>query len=495
MGLDLRLDLKMQQQLVMTPQLQQAIKLLQLSRTDLIEAVRDELMENPMLEENSEISASEARVESAVDVQKREQKEQTADVKVEENLTEQRTDIDWEAYFENYSSPTPSTGTQRLRDDDLPGYEATLTRTESLFDHLMWQLQVSDFTEQEERVAVILIGNINDHGYLKGKDEDGHVVLSDSIISMVCRETGNDYEYVEEVLELIQGFDPPGVGAREIPECLLIQARILELGAIVEDIILEHLENLEKKNYQQIARTMGIELDEVIEAAKLICQLEPRPGRPFIADTTRYVTPDIYIQKDEENGGYKTVLNDDGMPRLRISKFYRDALRGADSSETKKYVTEKLNSAAWLIRSIDQRQQTIVKVTESIIKFQRDFLDLGVERLKPLILKDVADDIGMHESTVSRVTTNKYVHTPQGMFELKYFFNSSIQGDKGDLASEAVKSKIRQLVAAEPPKKPLSDQKLVNLLKEEGVTIARRTVAKYREAMNILPSSKRKRLF
>ncbi|MBV71850.1 MAG: RNA polymerase sigma-54 factor [Myxococcales bacterium] len=495
MGLDLRLDLKMQQQLVMTPQLQQAIKLLQLSRTDLIDAVRDELMENPMLEENSEISASEARVESAQDVEKREKKEQTADVQVEENLTEQRTDIDWESYFENYSSPTPSTGQQRLRDDDLPGYEATLTRTETLFDHLMWQLQVSDFTEQEERVGIILIGNISDEGYLKGRDEDGGAIASEAIMAMVCQETGNDFEYVEEVLELLQGFDPPGVGARDLGECLLIQARLLELGAIVEDVINDHMDSLERKNYQVIARTMGIELDEVIEAAKLICQLEPRPGRPFSVETTRYITPDIYIRKDEENGGYKTVLNDDGMPRLRISKFYRNALRGADSSETKKYVTEKLNSAAWLIRSIDQRQKTIVKVTESIIKFQRDFLDLGVERLKPLILKDVADDIGMHESTVSRVTTNKYVHTPQGMFELKYFFNSSIQGEQGDLASEAVKSKIRQLVAAEPPKKPLSDQKLVNLLKEEGVTIARRTVAKYREAMNILPSSKRKRLF
>jgi RNA polymerase sigma-54 factor len=215
--------------------------------------------------------------------------------------------------------------------------------------------------------------------------------------------------------------------------------------------------------------------------------LEPRPGRPFSAETIRYITPDIYIKRDEENGGYRTVLNDDGMPRLRISKFYMDALKGGGSSETKKYVTERLNSARWLINSIDQRQKTIVKVTESIIKFQHSFLDFGVEKLKPLILKDVAEDIGMHESTVSRVTTNKY--------ELKYFFKSSIHGDQGDLASEAVKSKIKQLVAAEPPKKPLSDQKLVNLLKQDGVTIARRTVAKYREAMNILPSSKRKRLF
>jgi len=495
MGLDLRLDMKMSQQVVMTPQLQQAIKLLQLSRTDLIDAVRDELMENPMLEENSEIVSTEAKVETLAEVQKREETEQVADVKVEENINEKQNEIDWEAYFENYSSPTPSTSQQRLRDDDLPGYEATLTKQESLFDHLIWQLQVSDFTEQEKRVALIIIGNVNDHGYLETKDGNNVVIPSETILMTACDETGNDLEYVEEVLEMIQTFDPPGVAARSLSECLRIQSQILELGAIVEDVIEEHMDNLERKNYLAIARSMGIELDEVIEAAKLISQLEPRPGRPFSSETVRYITPDIYIRRDEENGGYRTVLNDDGMPRLRISKFYMDALKRGSSSETKKYVTEKLNSARWLINSIDQRQKTIVKVTESIIKFQRAFLDSGVAHLKPLILKDVAEDIGMHESTVSRVTTNKYVHTPQGMFELKYFFNSSIQGEGGDLASEAVKSKIKLLVAAEPPKKPLSDQKLVNLLKEDGITIARRTVAKYREAMNILPSSKRKRLF
>jgi RNA polymerase sigma-54 factor len=494
MALDLRigLNISQRQELKMTPQLQQAIKLLALSRMDLIDAVRDELMENPLLEENSEIESSEARVETVADVEKREIKEQTADVELKDEMPADRQDIDWESYFENYSSPLPGSGTQRLRDDELPSYEATLTRQESLFDHLTWQLQVSDFSEQEKQVALSLIGNINDNGYLMGVDSDQNAVPGNTIIDMVADMHGNDFEYVEEVLERVQLFDPPGVGARDLCECLVIQARLLELGAIVEDVISDHMENLEKKNYPAIARGMGVELEEIIEAAKLICQLEPRPGRPFSADSARYITPDIYIRKDE-TGEYKTALNDDGMPRLRISRFYRNALRDANSSETKKYVTEKLNSAAWLIRSIEQRQKTIVKVTESIIKFQREFLDHGVERLKPLILKDVADDIEMHESTVSRVTSNKYVHTPQGMFELKYFFNSSIQGANGDLASEAVKSKIKQLVSSEDPKKPFSDQKLVDMLKTDGVTIARRTVAKYREAMNILPSSKRKR--
>lgn len=485
MALDLRLDLKMSQQLVMTPQLQQAIKLLQLSRMDLIDAVRDELMENPLLEELTEIDAHAARVEGAEEVAKREKKEEAKEATGDAEAESTREQIDWDSYFENYTAPTPGTGTQRLRDDDLPGYEATLTRPTTLMDHLLWQLQVSDFTEQEERVAWGLIGNIDDDGYLKGVT-----------LQQMAEELDQDPEYVEEVLEMVQEFDPLGVGSRDLRECLLIQARHLELGAIVEDIIGDHLDNLEKKNYGAIVRAMDIELEEVIEAAKLISQLEPRPGRPFVGDEPRYITPDIYIRKTED-GGYSAFLNEDGMPRLRISQFYRNALKQEDTSEAKKYVTEKLNSAQWLIKSIQQRQRTIVKVTESIIKFQREFFDKGVEHLKPLILRDVAEDIGMHESTVSRVTTNKYVHTPRGIFELKYFFNSSIQGtgSQGDLASEAVKSKIRVLVAHEDPKRPHSDQKLVELLKKDNVKIARRTVAKYREAMGILPSSKRKCLF
>lgn len=494
MGLDLRLDMKMTQQLVMTPQLQQAIKLLQLSRMDLIDAVRDELMDNPLLEERSEIAASEAQVETAADVAKRESLEAAKDVEVTDKVDQTKEQIDWDSYFENYSSPMPGSGGQRLRDDDLPGYEATLTRTDTLFDHLMWQLQVSDLNEQEERVAVAIIGNINDDGYLKGLDPNGAAVEGDEIIRMISIEVDNDEEYVEEVLELVQKFDPPGVGARNLKECLLLQAQLSNLGAIVEDVIQDHLSLLESRNFPAIAKAMEVDMDEIAMAADLITDLEPRPGRPFSSESARYITPDIFIKK-QEDGSFKAVLNEDGMPRLKISQFYRNALKQADSSETKKYVTEKLNSAAFLIRSIQQRQKTIVKVTESIIKFQGSFLERGVEALKPLILKDVADDIEMHESTVSRVTSNKYVHTPQGIFELKYFFNSSIQGDNGDLASEAVKSKIKGLIAKENPKKPLSDQKLADILKDDGVNIARRTVAKYREAMNILPSSRRKRMF
>ena len=329
-GFDLRLDMKMSQQLVMTPQLQQAIKLLQLSRMDLIDAVRDELMDNPLLEESSEITSSEAKVESAQEVAQREKLTEAKDVEMNDQVGDAKEQIDWESYFENYSSPTPGTSGQRLRDDDMPGYEATLTRSESLFDHLMWQLQVSDFNSQEETVAVALIGNINDDGYLKGLDPRGQPIDGDEILSMIATEVENDIEYVEEVLELIQAFDPPGVGARNLKECLLIQARSDGLGAIVEDIIESHLDLLESRNFPAIARGMDIEIEEVALAADLITDLEPRPGRPFTSESARYITPDIFIK--QEDGTFKAVLNEDGMPRLKISQFYLNALCQADSS-------------------------------------------------------------------------------------------------------------------------------------------------------------------
>ena len=485
MSLEIKQQLKMSQQLVMTPQLQQAIKLLQLSRMELVDTVREELMENPLLEEGSEIVATEARFESESEVQRNDDKDRTQSVaETPNNIEKAQREIDWEAYVENYSAPTPGAGQQRLRDDDLPGVEATLIKKTSLFDHLAWQLQVAGLSEQEVRVAGVIIGNISDEGYFM------HVTLAE-----VAAECDCDEDYAEEVLvDIVQQFDPIGVGARDLRECLLIQARFLECGAIVEEVIGKHLDNIEKKNYGAIARAMDVELEEIVEAARLISQMEPRPGRPYSGDDAQYVTPDIYVRKVE--GEWKTMLNEDGMPRLRISNFYRNALSQGGNSDTRKYVTDKLNSAAWLIRSIEQRPRTLVKVTESICRFQKEFFEHGVNFLKPLILRDVADDIEMHESTVSRVTNSKYVHTPHGIFELKYFFNSSINKTDGDnLASEAVKSKIKALIGQEPGNEPHSDQTLVELLKADGIEIARRTVAKYREAIGILPSSKRRRLF
>lgn len=484
MSLEFKQQLRMSQQLVMTPQLQQAIKLLQLSRMELVDTVREELMENPLLEEGSEIVATEARLDTNSDIQHNDQKDRTQSVaETPSNIEKAQREIDWEAYVENYSAPTPALGAQRLREDDMPGVEATLVKKTSLFDHLVWQLQVAGLSEQEVNVAGVIIGNLDDDGYLK------NVTLAELAAECDC-----DEEYVEEVLEQVQQFDPIGVASRDLRECLLIQARFLECGAIVEEVISKHLDNIEKKNYGAIARAMDVEVEEIVESARLISQMEPRPGRPYSGDDAQYVTPDIYIKKID--GEWQTVLNEDGMPRLRISNFYRNALAQGANAGTRKYVTDKLNSAAWLIRSIQQRQRTIVKVSESICRFQKDFFESGVDFLKPLILRDVADDIGMHESTVSRVTNSKYMHTPHGIFELKYFFNSSINKTDGDnLASEAVKNKIKAIVSQEPAADPHSDQAIVELLRKDGISIARRTVAKYREMIGILPSSRRKRLF
>src|SRR5690606_20169858 len=285
--------------------------------------------------------------------------------------------------------------------------------------------------------------------------------------------------------------------SRDLRECLLIQARLMNpRNELVEKVIDLHLPNLERKNYAAIAKDLGVSQDEVIEAVKIIMEFEPKPGRSFQASEAQYITPDIYVYKVGDE--FTIVLNEDGLPKLRISPYYRNILASAkqghqQSKDTKEYVQDKLRSAMWLIRSIHNRQKTIYKVTEAIVHRQRDFFEKGVQHLKPMILKDVANDIGMHESTISRVTTNKYVHTPVGIFELKYFFNSSIGSADGtdSLASEAVKDKIRQLVAKEDPKHPLSDQKIVELLRKENIDIARRTVAKYRDMLNILSSGKR----
>jgi RNA polymerase sigma-54 factor len=300
-------------------------------------------------------------------------------------------------------------------------------------------------------------------------------------------------ELAEGVLKKIQEFDPVGVGARTLKECLLIQA--CHIGAddeVVIGIIERHLPNLEKKNYAAIAKDLAQPVEEIYEAAKVVQTFDPKPGRQYTSEEPTYITPDVYIHKVGDK--YFVVANDDGLPKLKISDFYRTALAGG--AKAREYIQEKLRSAQWLIRSIQQRQRTIVRVTESILKFQRDFFDKGTAHLKPLILRDVAEDIGMHESTVSRVTTNKYVHTPQGIYELKYFFNSGISRTDGDdLASEAVKLKIKQIIAQENTKHPHSDQRIVELLRDQNIEIARRTVAKYREQLRILSSSKRRQVF
>ena len=494
--MELRQYLKLTQQLVMTPQLQQAIKLLQLSRLEMDSLVNDQLNENPLLEDLREVEQAEGD-RRVVQEKKRELEERQAAAggSAEEGaampaggddgpVPRDGDDVNWQQFVENYNyfSYQPSSGI-RLSNDDLPGIENTLSRSDTLQDHLRWQMQLTNFSEEEGRIAEDVVGNINDDGYLKDTDIDEIAVRTES-----------DEDTVEEVLLRIQEFDPLGVGARDLRECLLIQARTLyPSDRVVFLVIRDHLGDLENRNLTPILRTVKIDKVELKRTLDIISSMEPKPGRSFVTEEAHYITPDVHIYK--VGNEYITVLNEDGLPKLRISSYYRNLLRANPGTDEKDYIQDKFRSAVWLIRSIHQRQNTIRKVTESIVRYQREFLDRGVDYLRPLILRDVAEDIGMHESTVSRVTTNKYVHTPQGIFELKYFFNSRISGTTGhDLASESVKMRIKRLVEEEDKKKPLSDQKIVEVLREENIEIARRTVAKYREMLGILSSSKRKKL-
>jgi len=500
MSLELKQHLKMTQQLVMTPQLQQAIKLLQLSRMELVDLIRTEINENPLLEETGEeeegraeaASPAEAKLEALEPAPK--PAEKSEEVKGEEGANE----IDWDQYLDHYQLQGHTAPSNRnLSDEELPGYEANLTRRSDLVDHLVWQLRLSNLTPQEETVAMLIIGNLDPDGYFKMPPVDGEpeeAATRDPLVR-VAFEAGVGVEFAEGVLRKVQALDPAGVAARDLRECLLLQAKarnadIPEVVAIID----RHLRHLESKNYSAIAKDLKISVEEVVRAVKIISAFEPKPGRAYSSDEAQYITPDVYVHKVSDR--YVTVLNDDGLSKLRISGMYRAALRNGKAGAAKDYIQDKLRSAVWLIRSIHQRQRTIFKVTESIVKFQKDFFDKGIAHLKPLILRDVAEDIGMHESTVSRVTTNKYVHTPQGIYELKFFFNSAIARTGGDeIASEAVKNHIKQIVSGEDPKHPHSDQRIVEILKGQGIEIARRTVAKYREVLGILPSSKRKKYF
>jgi len=497
MAMEMRQELKLSQQLVMTPQLQQAIRLLQLSRMELADLVHEEMLENPILDDELDLENERSRAceEMGGDEQMLHQLEGagTTETPIEGSIqdgvaqTEIKGDatavneIDWENYLDNYSMGPPMPAF-RGDGEEMPSLEATLTKPPSLYDHLAWQLKMSNLSPEQLEIGFEILGNIDADGYIK-----------DPPIEELAADLGADPVVCETVLEKIQSFDPIGVGARSLAECMLIQA--IAAGQdddLVVKMIKSHLGNLEKKNYQAIARDLKQPLEEIYEAAKVIMEFDPRPGRQYSSDDPHYVTPDVYIHKVADK--YFVVPNDDGLPKLKISGFYKNAM--GNSSQSKDYVQDKLRSAQWLIRSIQQRQRTIIKVAESILKFQREFFDKGIAHLKPLILRDVAEDIGMHESTVSRVTTSKYVHTPQGIFELKFFFNSGISRTNGeDLASQAVKSKIKELVGAEDPKRPHSDQKIVELLKKGGIDIARRTVAKYREQLGILSSSKRKQVF
>ncbi len=472
-------SLALKQALRMTPQLQQAIKLLQLSRLELETEIRKELVENPVLEEGMEVYNDEVRKES-------ETPQQDADMQDPRKQDE----FEWDDYFEKQQKSRETNFSRN--NDEIMNYENIIASKETLHGHLNWQAGLYGFNDEELEQAQIIIEYISDDGYLKTPLEE------------IAKDEGVTVQDLEETLVMVQEFDPPGVGARDLKECLLIQAKHLQ-----EDthdfvhLITNHMHDLEKKNYTGIAKAMEITVDEVVDMCKIINTMEPKPGRIFTSNDTHYVTPDVYVYKVGEE--YVVSLNEDGLPKLRISNFYKNMLAEHDEKNKKEkgkkdeaqdYVQDKLRSAVWLIKSIHQRQRTIYKVAESIVKHQEEFFEKGPAFIKPMILRDIANDIEMHESTVSRVTTAKYMHTPQGIFELKYFFNSGIsKTGGGSLASESVKLKIKDLVDGEDPKKPLSDQKIVELLKKDGIKIARRTVAKYRDVLKILPSSKRKKYF
>lgn len=467
-------SMNLSQTLRMTPQLQQAIKLLQMSRLEMEVAIRKELDENPILEEAQELKEEDLqRTKEAADTVE-------APAEAQDQDPQKHDEFEWESYLENQYKPPQQTGSGN---EEIMNYENIISATESLHDHLLWQARMNGFNEEELNLAEIIINYIDDDGYISTPFEE------------IAQSEGVTKEDLESVLPFIHEFDPPGVGSRNLQECLLIQAKFLEEDTNdLVHLITHHIRDLEKKNFDAIAKTMGRDISEVAEMCKIIYSMDPKPGRAFASTETQYVTPDVYVYKVGDD--YMVSLNEDGLPRLKISNFYRNVLKGTGNDKTQDYIQEKLRSAVWLIKSIHQRQRTIYRVTESIVKHQRDFFDKGSGFIKPMVLRDIANDIGMHESTVSRVTTAKYVHTPQGIFELKYFFNSGINTSDGEsLASESVKLKIKELISKEDPKNPLSDQQIVEVLKKEGIEIARRTVAKYRDVLKILPSSRRKKIF
>jgi RNA polymerase sigma-54 factor len=477
MALELRQQLRLTQQLVMTPQLQQAIKLLQLSQLELLDVINEEMVENPLLEETAQEQASE---EGGGDESSRDgevARESLEPVTVKETA---RDDIDWTSYLEEYSASGPVY--YEPEEKETPEYENILARRQSLADHLRWQLLLSRPREVEERIGSAIIGNLNADGYLRATVEE----IADLTEASVSE--------VEEVLESLQAFDPVGICARDLKECLMIQAKHYGLDdSLVTKIIQDQFKHLENKNYKAISHVLGVSMDRVLAAVEVIIGMEPKPGRQYSEEEPQYVTPDIFVYKMGDE--FVIVLNEDGMPKLRVSSFYKEALQKAKtgSGQTRDYIQNKLRSAVWLIRSIHQRQRTIYKVVESIVRYQRDFLENGIGSMRPMVLRDVAEDIGMHESTVSRVTTNKYVHTPQGTFELKFFFNSSISRLNGEaIASASVKEKIRQIIQSEDLSKPYSDREMVEILEASNINVARRTVAKYREMLGVLPSNKRK---
>jgi RNA polymerase sigma-54 factor len=501
---------KMQQRMIMTPMLQQAMKILQLSTLELKEWVEKEIMENPVLEEENEegpetpdkTSLTEAAEPPSTET---EQENSLSNPTLEKAREPHQTDVveslrdggrfkenTWELFNESqeYSDYGDSEWGGRESSDQgqekRDFAEASITRAETLAEHLEWQLLLVAKNEKDQALGRVLIGNLDESGY-----------LSDTV-EHIGQTQGVSAAEVERVLGILQGFEPAGVGARDLRECLLLQLenKTGELARKAYQVVLSHFEDMEKRRYPVITKALNCSTEVLREILTFISNLEPKPGRSFQDNDTKYITPDVFVRKIE--GEYVVVLNDEPVPKLHISPYYRRLLKdkkAMNGKETKKFLENKIQSALWLIKNIEQRRKTIYRVTEAIAKIQQGFLDYGIGALKPLTLRQVADMIGMHESTVSRVTTHKYVQTPRGLFELKFFFTSGLESVDGlDVSSMSVKERIKELVHQESPQKPYSDQKIMQILTEQGLSIARRTIAKYREELRIPSASQRRKI-
>ena len=482
--MDTRLDIRLAQKLIMTPQLQQAIKLLQLSKLELQQIIDQTLLENPILEETTSDTADVEEDEAYKASQSSEGINTAEETKVDSVSPLDGMDLKWEDYFDEDRFDNRELGYLKDNEEEAQSYDQSLSRPSSLYDHLLWQLNLSKSDRQIRNIGEVIIGNLDENGYLQLTLEE---------LETLC---GEQKYKILEVLRFIQSFDPPGVAARDLRECLLLQiAQIGFQGTIVETIVSEYLADFEKKRFPILARKLGITLEDLSHAIRVIERLEPKPGRSFNSSDNVYIVPDVYVMKHE--GEYIVLLNEDGMPRLRINPIYRRMLKGGSGigEDERGYLEDKFRSALWMIRSIEQRNRTIHKVAQSIVKFQEDFFEKGVGYLKPLTLREIAEDILMHESTVSRVTNNKYMCTPQGIFELKYFFSSGLSTVNGDsCSSRSVRDMIYKLISEENASRPYSDQQIMEFLKKRHIEIARRTVAKYRKELKIPSASRRRKL-
>ncbi|GAB7386663.1 RNA polymerase factor sigma-54 [Bacillaceae bacterium] len=457
------------QKLVMTPELRQAITILQYSAQDLLGYLQQQMNENPLLE-----MSGGAEIASRQDI---------VDVPPPGDPRKEHPEIDWEEYFRNRFTGE-SVSTYRSDESGFQILDHLSSPGKTLEQHLTEQLGlVKGLSPETKKIVKYLIGNLDEKGYLDVELED------------IARWLGCSRQAVEEALRTLQTFDPPGVGARDLKECLLLQLRQAEVcDPVVERIIADHLTDLAENRFQRIADALRVTVQEIQAAADMIRTLNPRPGAAFYTHPPRFIVPEVFVEKVE--GEYVVLVNENATPKLTINPYYKRLLseKRQENRQVTEYIHKKMNSALWLVRSIEQRRMTIYKVTQAIVELQRDFFDKGVSYLRPMTLKEVAERVGLAESTISRATNNKYVQTPRGLFELKYFFTTGLTTESGNLASaESVKKRLKELVDGEDKKRPLSDQKIAELLKKDGIIISRRTVAKYREELGILSSAKRKR--